>query len=137
VTRCRGFTLIEILVVLVVLGLALSVVTGFVPRRVPVLDLRSATDALVNTLRTARARAIATQQTTGVTLLPAGAGYALDGVPHALPPTVRAAMVGAAIIRFSADGSSSGGEIRLVDGTHARILKVDWPTGRVSVRDAG
>ncbi len=127
-----GFTLIEILVVLVILGLALSIVAGFVPTGHATRDLASGTDTLANTLRLARARAIARQQPVLFSITAGGHGYAVDGVAHALPPALTAAMAGAPVIRFAADGSSSGGAIRLAAGGQMRSLRVDWLTGRVS-----
>jgi general secretion pathway protein H len=127
-----GFTLIETLVVLVILGLALSIVTGFVNRGHPGLDLATGTDELASALRIARARAIALQTPVVFTAGPGGQGYVLEGKVHSLPPAVVVALVGAPIIHFSPDGSSSGGIVRLSAGGASRLVRVDWLTGRVT-----
>ena len=54
-----GFTLLETVVVVVVLGLMLTILAGFVPRRPARLELANAADTVAATLRLARARAIA------------------------------------------------------------------------------
>jgi len=130
-----GFTLIEILVVLVILGLALSIVAGFAPAGRTTLDLAAAADTLTNTLRLARAEAITRQQPVVFSLATVVHGYAVDGTVRALPNNVNVSMDKAAI-RFTPDGSSSGGTIRLVGGVHERWLRVEWLTGRVSASEA-
>jgi general secretion pathway protein H len=129
-----GFTLIEILVVLVILGLALSVVAGFAPIGRSALDLAAASDTLTGTLRLARVQAITRQQPVLFALVAGGRGYAVDGTVRALPNAVNASMDRAAI-RFTPDGSSSGGTIRLIGGGHVRWLRVEWLTGRVSASE--
>lgn len=54
----RSFTLIDILAVLLLLGLALAIFAGCVPNGHTTLDLTTGADGLANTLRLARARAI-------------------------------------------------------------------------------
>ena len=95
-----GFTLIEILVVLVILGLALSIVAGFAPIGRSTLNLAAATDIVANTLRLARVQAITRQQPVLFTLVAAGNGYAVDGTVRSLPNEVSASMDRAAI-RFT------------------------------------
>ena len=131
----RGFTLIETLVVLVILGLALSIVAGFIVRGHGALDLATNADGLANTLRLARSRAIARQQPIVFVAMPGGHGYILDGIARALPATLELSMVGTSAIRFAPDGSSSGGTVVLAAGNLTRTLRIDWLTGRVSVGD--
>jgi general secretion pathway protein H len=130
----RGFTMIEMIVVIAVLGLALSVVVGFAARGHPGLDLASAADGLAGTLRSARVRAITRQSTVMFTPLAAGRGYAIDGVVHSFPADV--SLTAGAGIRFAPDGSSSGGVLRLATGGRAKVLQVEWLTGQVRIADA-
>jgi general secretion pathway protein H len=132
--RSAGFTLIEILVVLVILGLALSVVAGFVPSGRGTLELAGASDELARTLRQVRARAIARQQTMVFNLVAGGHGYQVGSAVRMLPPGLAVSMAGPAVIRFAADGSSSGGVLRLAEGGRVQWLIVDWLTGRVIAR---
>ena len=132
----RGFTLIETLVVMVILGLALSIVAGFIPRGHGALELATNADGLANTLRLARSHAIASQRTILFAAIPGGHGYILDGAARALPSTLELSMVGTSAIRFAPDGSSSGGVVVLAAGNLTRTLRIDWLTGRVSVGDS-
>lgn len=149
--RDRGFTLIEVLVVVAVLGLALALLAARGPQRSAALDLRGAAEQVAGSLRLARARAIASNRMVGVTFDAAARSVRLDGTaPGVLPPgvglsvtaTFSDAGVGEApgtpvrAIRFAPDGSSTGGRV-LLDGRGRRVqVGVDWLTGRVSVADA-
>src|ERR1700739_4781132 len=81
-----GFTLIETLVVLVILGLAMVVGAGVATRAHPGLDLVTGTDEVASGLRLARARAIARQAPVLFAAGPGGHGYVLGGRLHPLPP---------------------------------------------------
>jgi general secretion pathway protein H len=132
--RATGFSLIEILVVLVILGLALAIVAGFAPRGYTTVDLATGADGLANTLRLARAQAITRQQPVTFAAMAGGRSYAVDGESQLLPAAL--SMAGTPVIRFSADGSCSGGAIRLAAGGQTRLVRVDGLTGRVSVGNA-
>ena len=143
--RARGgFTLLETLVVLAVLGLALGLVALYAPGRSRPLDLPAAAEDLARTLRLGRARAIAGNRTVQVAIDTANHAFALDGAVHALPEafgivvTARNSDVRGAVaaIGFSPDGSSSGGRVELSDSRRRMRVEVDWLTGRVTVTDA-
>jgi general secretion pathway protein H len=143
--RDNGFTLIEILVVLAILGVVLGLMIGHGPMRSRGLEARAAAGALAQTLRAARARAIATDHDVAVAIDPAGHRFAMDGgaanlfaadlavsvLPPALPGPgpVR-------LIRFGPDGSATGGAVLLGTGSRRVGISVEWLTGRVSVSDA-
>ncbi|HQT77042.1 MAG: hypothetical protein B7Z80_10805 [Rhodospirillales bacterium 20-64-7] len=128
-----GFTLIETLVVLVILGLALGIVAGFANRGHTGLDLTTAADDLASALRLARARAIARQAPSVFAPTAGGHGYVLDGRAKTLPSSLVVSLAGLRSIRFAPDGSSSGGTIRLLQASASRSVRVDWLTGRVTV----
>ena len=137
-----GFTLIEMIVVLVVLGLTL----GFVMTRGPIhsatLDARTAARQVAQTLRLARSKAIALDQPVSVFLDNAAHAVRIDGSPAQTLPRgtglAAASFTGQAIaaIRFASDGSSSGARITVGEPGSLRLVIVDWLTGRVSVDDA-
>jgi general secretion pathway protein H len=145
--RQSGFTLIEMIVVLVVLGLTLGLVLGRGPMHSSALDARMAAREMAQTLRLARSRAIALNRPIAVSLDIAARAVRIDGSPYqALPRAVGVtattstgeAIAGRVVaIRFAPDGSSSGARIALGEGGFVRLIVVDWLTGRVSVDDAG
>jgi general secretion pathway protein H len=138
-----GFTLIEILVVLVILALGIGLIAAHRPMRSAALEMRGTAGQLVQTLRLAQARAIARDRMATVSLDPAHHGVRLDDGPlQPLPARLSAAIaapvaIGASgqsgQIRFAPDGSSSGGTIALSDGQQRIRIDVDWLTGRVVV----
>ena len=126
-----GFTLIEMIVVLVVLGLALTLVMTHGPMRSQRLDLDAAARQVAGALRLARARAIAEDRAVAVAF--GARGYQLDrDAPVTWSTDV--SPNGARLISFTPDGGSSGGRIVLHGGEREVAIGVDWLTGRVLVR---
>ena len=142
--RAAGFTLIEVIVVLVILGLGLALLTTRGPLRSSALDLRAATGDITQALRLARARAIATDRQVVVALDPAGNAFRVGSGPAQTLPrgvvleatAVQGPAAGIAAFRFAPDGSASGGRITLTAGGRRAMVGVDWLTGRVSVGEA-
>lgn len=129
-----GFTLLEMLVVIAVLGLVLGIFIGRGPMRSPALDLRAAAADVAQALRATRARAIATDRASSFALDPAAHRYVAAGVSHALPAALSAAInAPGGVIQFAPDGSSSGGRVTLGEAERAIVVSVDWLTGRVRV----
>ena len=138
-----GFTLIEVLAVLVVLGLAAALLAMRGPQRSPGIDLRTASEEVAGSLRLARTRAIARNRVVGVTFDPAARSVRLDGTaPGVLPPGLQINVTDTlrettgthlAAIRFSPDGSSTGGQIELRARGRRVEVAVNWLTGRVTV----
>ena len=140
-----GFTLIEVLVVLVILGLSIALIVSRGPARSAGFDLRATAGDIAQQLRIARSEAIATDRITRFTLDPADRRYETNGVAGPLlPPELALTMTtvtGGAprplgAITFAPDGSSSGGRVVLVVGANAVTVVVDWLTGRVSIAHA-
>ncbi len=149
-SHCRkrlGFTLLEMAVVLVVMGVLLGLaLTRGAPRGLAVRP-RDAAQQIADALRDARGRAIASGRLVEFRLdLAHHAFRVADDAPHALPPQMalnlttisRAAdaLHDAGAIRFSPDGSASGGRIVIADAAHHRAeVAVAWLDGLVTVRD--
>jgi general secretion pathway protein H len=128
----NGFTLIEMIVVLAILGLMLGLVVSHGPVHSQRLDLDATAQEIARSLRLARSRAIAQNRT--VTWLPMRGGYSLDGgPPRTLPADV--ALTAAGAIGFAADGSSSGGLVTLRGGERQIAIALDWLTGRVAIEE--
>ena len=140
-----GFTLLELLVVLVILGLLLVLVpqlTAGLPR----LRLHMAAAGMADSLRQLRDEAIRTGHPTAFLLDVAHQRYALAGTSgwRMLPDVVQETRfwcdspvpsVTEDVIRFYADGSASGGRISLKNGTQTAAIAIDWLTGRVRTDD--
>jgi general secretion pathway protein H len=138
-----GFTLIEVTVVLVILGLALAQLAQRGPLRSAALDLRAATVTVVQGLRLARARAILADRAVVLAVDAARQTVRVgDDRPRFLPGAVALTVVaddaaptsGTPRFRFDPDGSASGGRIDLAAGARRASVAVDWLTGRISVR---
>jgi general secretion pathway protein H len=142
-----GFTLIELVVVLAIMGLMLALILTNGPMRSPALQTRAAAAELAQGLRAARARAIALNRRVSFLLDLGDHAYRIDnGTPRLLPADIQLAMLTIAgkasqeqnlgAISFAPDGSSSGGRIELASHGMQLLVGVDWLTGRVSVADA-
>jgi general secretion pathway protein H len=128
-----GFTLIETIVVLVILGLALTIVAGFIPRRNGTLELANATSRVVGAMRLARSRAMVESRPVPFAVTADGHGFIVDSAQVTLGPLVRMSMTGPRMISFAPDGSASGGSLRVLVGEKFRVVQVDWLTGRVTI----
>jgi general secretion pathway protein H len=143
--RCAGFTLIEVIVTLAILGFALVLVAGYKPPWSSGLGLKGITSELASELRLARSEAIASNRPVAFDLDVTEHLYRVgSGAKRRLPInlsiellTISGESRGASVgdIRFNPDGSSSGGRIALAEGKQRMAVGVDWLTGRVSVAD--
>ncbi len=148
VTPPGGFTLIETIVVLVILGLVAGLVISRGPMRSPVVDVRSAATRVVEAMRAARAEAIATDHAVALTVTRAtgdapGVRVAVrvgKGRPVLLARGVSARLLfgrkTARALLFFPDGSGSGGMVRLANARARVLVTDDWLTGRITVTDA-
>jgi general secretion pathway protein H len=116
----RGFSLVEMLVVLAILGLLIGLVSPFVAPREG-QDLRTLAHAVAADLRLLRDEAIRHSATTRFAL--AEGGYVLRPSGRAKPLPARLWPDTEYVIDFFPDGSSTGGVLSLVrNGSTARIV---------------
>ncbi len=133
-----GFTLIEVIVVLVVLALVATIFVGRGPMRSRGVEAAGAARALAGAMRLARSQAIATDRAVSLSVDPVRHLYASGGAVHVLPEAIGLAVQGPdgaptrrLAILFRPDGSSSGGSVALADGARTLHVSVDWISGRV------
>lgn len=139
----RGFTLLELIVVLAIAALVLAAVLPVGGRRGG-RELERAARDVAASLRVVRERAILTNASAALTVDLVHRFYQGEGSrAAAFPPGAEVRLATTAEeeesprigrIRFYPDGSASGGGVLLArDGERLAVL-VDWLTGGVSVR---
>lgn len=142
-SRTTGFTLLELLAVLVILSLvAAFVVPSLGGGRI--VELKSAARSLASGLRQARNSALNENRSAALALDVEKHEFQLPGESRVrkLPGRVEIALYTArseqlsdrrGAIRFFPDGSSTGGRITLSSDSLSYLVDVDWLTGRVNV----
>lgn len=144
----RGFTLVELVVVLVIAGLMVALVPPLISRGATSSALKTAARDLAAALRFARGQAITRHREAVVTLDTERRRYTITGKAQAktLPRQVDVALVTArselsagstkvGSIRFFPDGGATGGQITLTGGAQRYVVDVNWLTGRVAIYD--
>ena len=141
----NGFSLIELIVVMAVLGFVLALIAGYKAPWSRGLEVRATAAELAAGLRLARSQAIADNRPVVLVLDLANHRYRIGTAPpRELPPKLAVALVTVAgerrslilgDIRFNPDGSSTGGRIVLADAGRRVAVGIDWLTGRVTVAD--
>ena len=138
----RGFTLLELIVVLLVLALAVALSAPAVGRGTEGLRVRAEVAGFSATLRHAREQAITSRKAHVVAVDPAEhrMTIAVDGSDvrqtRALPARLRveASPPPALSVRFEPPGHSTGGDFRLSSGEVSYRVTVDPATGRVRAK---
>ena len=142
--RQPGFTLLEILVVLVIGVLLVALVPPLLSGLSGSVELRGAARQLAAGLRSARNQAVTRQQEAVLTLDLAQRRFGVSGDPRviALPASVALKLYTAQSelldqatgnLRFFPDGSSTGGAITVSGPKIAYRVNVDWLTGAVAI----
>lgn len=146
--RPAGFTLLELMVVLVI---AIGIVTLVAPRLgalMPGLEQKGAVRDIATALRFARGRAIATRQDTAVVFDLKNKTYRIQGVAREKVENIakqlnielvtgRSELLdeSTGAISFFPDGSSTGGQVEIEARGRSFIIDVMWLTGKVSILD--
>ncbi len=140
--RARGFTLVELLVVLAIAAALLSVAPMALQRYRESTDYRDTLRTIAAGLTEARNAAISGGRVVAFSVDLGARRYGVDGGPKRELPeglVVRATVAdtdladNVARIRFFPGGNATGGSIEVIrpSGTGAR-LRTDWLDGRVS-----
>jgi general secretion pathway protein H len=134
--KSAGFTLVELLVVMGIMGLILTGVLAAKPKTAAT-RVAVAARAIAATLQLARTQAMASNAETVVRIDVERRQFGVAGSMHALPRGMTVAMTVAETeriadsggMRFYPDGQSSGGEIVLMLEGRASRIAVNWLTG--------
>lgn len=144
--RESGFTMLEMILVLVLGAGILAMVIGFAPKGASSADLKASARALASALRQAQSTAMATRRDTTLTVDMEAREFNFTGGnrAHVLPTGIDLKLLTAqteveserkGAIRFYPDGSSTGGRITVAAGERHYFVDVDWLTGRVAINE--
>jgi general secretion pathway protein H len=143
VLRSAGFTLVEMLVVIVIATLVLSLVGTSLSRSISGAEMRTAAHKMAASIRYTRTRAILDKQEQVFLVDTENRSYlAPRREPVELPEgmqiqltTARSELTAEAVggIRFYPDGGSTGGHVELDANGRIYRINVAWLTGEASV----
>ncbi|WP_170167560.1 GspH/FimT family pseudopilin [Amphritea balenae] len=139
-----GFTLLEILLVLVIATLLLGLVAPRLVAVLPGVELKTGAQQIAALLRQARSQAITENRTVSLIYEAEQRSVKLPGESRLLswPEAVQITWQPAArglpesegnTISFFPDGSSSGGSVALASGLQRYEISVHWLTGRIMI----
>ena len=141
--QARGFTVLEVLLVVAILALAAAITAGALTGGFRGMELRSTAKEMAANLRYTRARAISTGQPQRFIVDPeAHAWTAPNGRDGEIPQRLSIEFTGAreaqptagqGAIVFFPDGAATGGRITLAVDDAAWRIDVAWLTGEVTV----
>ena len=139
-----GFTLVELLVVLVIMAMAYTLVSPMISSGVSGTELKASARQLAAGLRKARSEAVARRQQTVMTVEVEARQFQLSGDPrvYRLPQSVAVQLFTAqselvagtaGAIRFFPDGGSTGGRITVTSHLRKYDVDINWLTGQVVI----
>lgn len=140
--RHTGFTLLEILVVMVMIVIVMSVFSSSMMKSLDKAKIRAVSKDLVSAIRYTRGQAIVKHEQKTISFNVENKTYKaprkkLVEIPDAMEIYVYTAdseiaddSIGS--IRFFSDGSSTGGWVKLIHGNKIWKINVNWLTGEIS-----
>lgn len=144
--RHRGFTLVELLVVLAIMAAAYAIAAPMISAGMSGTELKSAARQVAAGLRKARSEAVTRKNEVALNLDLELRQFELSGEKriYSLPKSIEVGLYTAqselkndktGSIRFYPDGSSTGGRITVGVGERKLYVNVDWLTGQVAILD--
>ncbi|HIE53987.1 MAG TPA: type II secretion system protein GspH [Chromatiaceae bacterium] len=140
----RGFTLLELIVVLAIAAVMMTVVPPLISSALPGAQLKSAARQVAAGLRVARNQALVQRRESSLVIDLEKRDFRVSGRPrsYSIPDSLKIELLTAeserlserrAGIRFFPAGGSTGGRITLSSGKRALGVDVDWLTGKVRI----
>lgn len=128
-----GFTLLEMMMVLAILGLVLAIVPASLMNATGAQALKADVRTLISVLHYARTRAIASNAPVALVIDSQTARLSIDGTQQigALSKTTSLLNQPFAV-QFYPDGGSSGGEVSLSYEQDRYRVTINWLTGAVT-----
>jgi len=132
----HGFTLLEMLVVIVLISIAAGLVGFGLQQGLRAAKERQAVGQIVEALRSTRARAIVNGTTESTVfdlrnLSVQAPGRPKRHWPAGLQVTLHTAEQAGSSVAFYPDGSSTGGNLLLANGSRRWRIDIGWLTGSV------
>lgn len=142
--RELGFTLIEMLIVLVISSIVMATLVPNFGPAIARAQLYSATRDVASALRHTRGQAMLKGQDALFELNTIQHTYRVSDRPkvYKLPPEIELGLFttttetldeGTGRIRFFPDGSATGGRVTLIAAKQTRVVDVNWLTGEVRI----
>lgn len=141
--KSRGFTLVEVMVVMIIVALIMGMVATSMSHSISSAEARAAARELVASLRYTRARAILDKSERVFEVNTDERSYQAPGrelveLPEGVDITITTARSeitaeDVAGIRFFPDGGSTGGHIELTINEREYRINVAWLTGETSL----
>jgi general secretion pathway protein H len=142
-TSTAGFTLVELMVVMVIIALVMGLVATSLSRSISGAEARAATRKVVASLRYTRARAVIDKTEQVFLVNTEERSYLAPGrkqvnLPEGVDVTITTARSeltseDVAGIRFFPDGGSTGGHIELTVNDREYRINIAWLTGEASL----
>ena len=141
-----GFTLLELIVVMVIAGLIIAVAPPLIARALPGVEMKATAQNIAAALRYTRNRAVAERQERSLIVDSENRKYFIAdiGKSREIPDEIELSLLSAEAAEFASDqsvytffpsGGSTGGRITLNRGDREYKVDIDWLTGRVRIFD--
>jgi general secretion pathway protein H len=132
----RGFTLMEMLVVIVLMSIAIGLVGFGLQQGLSAAKERQAVGQMVNALRATRVKAIVTGQPARTVFDLRQQAFQAPGQrihhwPAGMQVTMQTAAEMGSTVEFYPDGGSTGGNLMLANGDRRWRIDIGWLTGSV------
>jgi general secretion pathway protein H len=145
----RGFTMLEIIAVVLVIAIVATITPPFFSSGVSATKHRAAAREVAQMLRYARTEAVAKRTDVAVDFdleqrtlqIPNASNKRIAQIPEGIEIKLTTTALETknekqASVRFYPDGGATGGRVTLTVRERSYLVDIDWLTGRVSIEEA-